>query len=65
MDKKGIYVNRIHLYRTLYKTPIKKEKKGLFLIKKKSDYKWSKVGEYIKKNWNHRPSTIAVRAITP
>ena len=34
MDKRGIYINRIYLYRTLYKTPIKKEKKGPFLIKK-------------------------------
>ena len=34
MDKKGIYIDRTHLYYTLYKTPIKKEKKGPFLIKK-------------------------------
>ena len=39
MDKKGICMDRIYLYRTLYKTPIKKEKKGPFLIKKKFDYK--------------------------
>ena len=38
MDKKGMCVDRIHLYRTLRKTPIKREKKGPFLIKKKSDY---------------------------
>ena len=35
MDKKGICVNRIYLYRTLRKTPIKKEKKGFFLIREK------------------------------
>ena len=35
MDKKRIYVDRIHLYRTLCKTPIKREKKGPFLIKEK------------------------------
>ena len=34
VDKKGICVDRIYLYRTFYKTPIKKEKKGPFLIKK-------------------------------
>ena len=34
MDKKGIYIDRIHLYRTLRKTLIKREKKGPFLIKK-------------------------------
>ena len=34
MDKKGICINRTHLYRTLRKTLIKKEKKGPFLIKK-------------------------------
>ena len=34
VDKKGIYVNRIHLYYTLRKTPIKREKKGFFLIRK-------------------------------
>ena len=34
MDKKGIYVDRIYFYRTLRKTPIKKKKKGPFLIKK-------------------------------
>ena len=39
VDEKGTCVNRTHLYRTLRKTPIKKEKKGFFLIKKKSDYK--------------------------
>ena len=36
MDKKRIYMDRIHLYHTLYKTPIKKKKKGPFLIKKKN-----------------------------
>ena len=35
MDEKGIYVDRIHLYYTLRKTPIKREKKGPFLIRKK------------------------------
>ena len=35
VDEKGMYVNRIYLYRTLRKTPIKKEKKGPFLIKEK------------------------------
>ena len=39
MNKKGIYVDRTHLYRTLRKTQIKREKKGPFLIKKNSDYK--------------------------
>ena len=34
MDKKGIYVDRTHLYHTLRKTPIKKKKKEPFLIKK-------------------------------
>ena len=34
VDKKGMWVDRTHLYRTLRKTPIKREKKGLFLIKK-------------------------------
>ena len=34
VDKKGICVDRTHLYYTLRKTPIKKEKKGPFLIKK-------------------------------
>ena len=34
VDKKGIYIDRIYLYRIFYKTPIKKEKKGPFLIKK-------------------------------
>ena len=34
MDKKRIYVDRIYLYYTLRKTPIKREKKGPFLIKK-------------------------------
>ena len=34
MDKKGTCVDRTHLYRTLRKTPIKREKKGPFLIKK-------------------------------
>ena len=49
MDKKGICIDRIYLYRTLRKTPIKREKKEPFLIKKKSDYKWNKIGVYIKK----------------
>ena len=39
MDKKGIYMDRTYLYYTLRKTPIKREKKGPFLIKKKSNYK--------------------------
>ena len=39
MDEKGMCINRTYLYRTLRKTPIKKEKKGPFLIKKKSNYK--------------------------
>ena len=43
-------INYTHLYRTPYKTPIKKEKKRTFFNKKKSNYKWSKAGEYIKKN---------------
>ena len=34
MDKKGMYINRTHLYRTFRKTLIKREKKGPFLIKK-------------------------------
>ena len=34
MDKKGIYMDRIYLYHTFRKTPIKREKKGPFLIKK-------------------------------
>ena len=34
VDEKGICINRTHLYYILYKTPIKKEKKGPFLIKK-------------------------------
>ena len=34
MDKKGICVDRIYLYHTLCKAPIKKEKKRPFLIKK-------------------------------
>ena len=34
MDDKRIYIDRIHLYRTLRKTPIKREKKRPFLIKK-------------------------------
>ena len=34
VDEKGICVDRIHFYRTLCKTPIKKEKKKPFLIKK-------------------------------
>ena len=50
VDEKGICINRTYLYRTLRKTLIKKERKRPFLIKKKSDYKWSKVRVYIKKN---------------
>ena len=38
MDKKRICMDCTHLYYTLRKTPIKREKKGPFLIKKKSDY---------------------------
>ena len=34
VDEKGMYINRIYLYRTLRKTLIKREKKGPFLIKK-------------------------------
>ena len=34
VDKKVIYVDRTHFYRTLYKTLIKTEKKEPFLIKK-------------------------------
>ena len=33
VDEKGIYMDYTYLYRTLRKTPIKKEKKGPFLIK--------------------------------
>ena len=33
MDKKSTYINRIYLYRTLRKTPIKRKKKDLFFIK--------------------------------
>ena len=55
MDKKGIYMDRIYLYYTLCKTPIKREKKGFFLIKKKSDYEWSKIGKYIKKKLKPPP----------
>ena len=50
MDEKRICVDRTYLYRTLRKTPIKRERKGPFLIKKKSDYEWSKVKVYIEKN---------------
>ena len=35
MDKKGMCVDHTYLYCTLRKTPIKKEKKGPFLIRKK------------------------------
>ena len=35
MDKKRMCVDRTHLYRTLRKTPIKKEKKKTFPNKKK------------------------------
>ena len=35
VDEKGTCVNRIYLYHTLYKTPIKKEKKT-FLNKKRN-----------------------------
>ena len=34
VDEKGMCVDRTHFYRTLRKTPIKKERKGPFLIKK-------------------------------
>ena len=50
VDEKGMCMDRTYLYYTLRKTPIKKEKKRLFLIKKKSDYKWNKVKVYIEKN---------------
>ena len=33
VDKKGTCMDRTHLYRTLRKTPIKKKKKGPFLIR--------------------------------
>ena len=33
VDKKRMYIDRIYLYRTLRKIPIKREKKGPFLIK--------------------------------
>ena len=33
VDKKGTCVDRIYLYHTLCKTPIKREKKGPFLIR--------------------------------
>ena len=33
MDKKRMCINRIYLYYTFRKIPIKKEKKGPFLIK--------------------------------
>ena len=33
MDEKGTCVNRIHLYRTLHKAPIKREGKEPFLIR--------------------------------
>ena len=65
VDEKGTCVDRTHLYYIFRKTLIKRKKKGPFLIKKKSNYKWNKVGVYIKKNWNHRLSIIAVRAIIP
>ena len=35
VDEKGMCVDRIYFYHTLYKTPIKKGKKGPFLIKEK------------------------------
>ena len=38
MNEKRTYIDRTHLYRTLRKTPIKREKKT-FPNKKKSDYK--------------------------
>ena len=50
VDEKGMCVDRTYLYRTLRKTPIKRERKKPFLIKKKSDYKWSKVGIYTEKS---------------
>ena len=34
VDEKGMCVDCIYLYHTLRKTPIKREKKGFFLIKK-------------------------------
>ena len=34
VDEKGIYVDRTYLYYTLRKTPIKREKKRPFLIRK-------------------------------
>ena len=34
VDKKGTCMDRTYLYRTLYKTPIKRKKKGPFLLKK-------------------------------
>ena len=34
VDKKRTYMDRTYLYYTLYKTPIKREGKRLFLIKK-------------------------------
>ena len=34
MDEKGICINRTHFYYTLRKTPIKREGKEPFLIKK-------------------------------
>ena len=34
VDEKRMCVDRTYLYRTLRKTPIKREKKGSFLIKK-------------------------------
>ena len=33
VDEKGTYMDRTHLYRTLRKTPIKRERKKPFLIK--------------------------------
>ena len=50
VDEKRICVDCTYLDHSLRKTPIKREGKGPFLIKKKSDYKWSKVGVYTEKN---------------
>ena len=33
VNEKGMCVDRIHLYRTFRKTPIKREGKGFFLMK--------------------------------
>ena len=36
VDEKGMCVDRIHLYYTLRKTPIKRKKKGFFFNKKRN-----------------------------